>query len=204
MQMQTVEWEIAVTAARLIVEEGLDHGAAKRRAVQQLALPARTRLPGNDLVDEAVREHIALFCGDTQPAELLALRQLAAVWMARLTEFRPYLTGAVWNGTATRLTDVWLQLFCDDPKSAEIALINQGQPYDVGSTRGFHGREVDVLSLSVHCQALDEHIGVHLVLYDADDLRGALKPDADGRKLRGTLADVQTLVDSVVPPSEGK
>lgn len=194
MQAHTVEWEIAATAARLVVEEGLDHGSAKRRAVQQLALPARTPLPGNALIEDAVREHIALFCGDTQPAELLALRELAVVWMERLAEFHPHLTGAVWNGTATRLTDVWLQLFCNDPKSAEMALINQGQPYDVGSTRGFHGREVDVLSLSVLCKGLGECIGVHLVLYDADDLRGALKPDANGRKLRGGLVQVQALM----------
>lgn len=204
MQVLSVDWEIATTAARLVVEEGLDHGSAKRRAVQHLGLSSRTRLPGNDLIDDAVREHIALFCSDTQPAELLALRQTALVWMARLTEFRPHLTGAVWHGTATRLTDVWLQLFCDDPKSAEIALINQGQSYDVGSTKGFHGREVDVLSLSVHCRALGEQIAVHLVLYDADDLRGALKPGADGRKPRGTLADVQALVDSGAPVLEGR
>lgn len=197
MQAESIEWEIATTAARLIVEEGLDHGSAKRRALHQLALPARTRLPGNELIDEAVREHLALFCGETQPAELLALRELALEWMLRLTEFRPHLTGAVWNGTATRLSDVWLQLFCDDPKSAELALINRRQPYDVGSTKGFLGREVDVLSLSVDCQALGEPIGIHLVLYDADDVRGALRPGADGRKARGSVQDVQTVLRAV-------
>ena len=41
-----------------------------------------------------------------------------------MAQFRPYLGGAVWNGTATRLSDIYLQLFCDDPKSAEIALID--------------------------------------------------------------------------------
>lgn len=48
--------EIAQTAARLVVEEGLEWGAAKHRALRQLGLPARTALPGNDLVEEAVRE----------------------------------------------------------------------------------------------------------------------------------------------------
>ena len=37
--------------------------------------------------------------------------------------------GAVWHGTATRLSDIYLQLFCDDPKSAEIALIEHRVDY---------------------------------------------------------------------------
>jgi hypothetical protein len=91
-----------------------------------------------------VREHIALYCADTQPTELRALRTLALEWMERLAAFRPHLGGAVWHGTATRLSDIYLQLFCDDPKSAEIALINQGVNYEPGSVPGLHGQTVDV------------------------------------------------------------
>ena len=177
--------EIAAAAARLVVEEGLDYGAAKRRAVKELGAPARAALPDNDAVQEQVRAYLALFRADTQPAELLALRELALAWMQRLAEFRPHLTGAVWNGTATRLSDVHLQLFCDDPKSAEIALINQGVAFDARQVRGFRGERVDALSFSVFCSGLGEHVGVHLMIHDHDDVRGALKPAADGRPARG-------------------
>ena len=177
--------EIAAAAARLVVEEGLDYGAAKRRAVKELGAPARAALPNNDAVQEQVRAYLALFRADTQPAELLALRELALAWMQRLAEFRPHLTGAVWNGTATRLSDVYLQLFCDDPKSAEIALINQGVAFEAQQVRGFRGEMVDALSFSVFCSGLGEHVGVHLMIHDHDDVRGALKPAADGRPARG-------------------
>ena len=177
--------EIAAAAARLVVEEGLDYGAAKRRAVKELGAPARAALPDNDAVQEQVRAYLALFRADTQPAELLALRELALAWMQRLAEFRPHLTGAVWNGTATRLSDVHLQLFCDDPKSAEIALINQGVAFEAQQVRGFRGEMVDALSFSVFCSGLGEHVGVHLMIHDHDDVRGALKPAADGRPARG-------------------
>ena len=53
--------------------------------------------------------------------------------MQRLAEFRPHLSGAVWRGTATRLSAVHIDLYCDDPKAAEIALINLGIDYDVVS-----------------------------------------------------------------------
>ena len=42
--------EIAQTAARLVVEDGLDWGSAKRRALRELGLPARTALPDNEVL----------------------------------------------------------------------------------------------------------------------------------------------------------
>lgn len=191
--------EIAATAARLVVEEGLEYGAAKRRAVKQLGLNSRTALPDNDQVEAAVREYIALFCADTQPGELRALRETAALWMARLAEFRPHLSGAVWRGTATRLSDIHLQLYCDDSKSAEIRLLDRGMAYEVGSVRGPRGTPVDCLSLSVPCPGLGERVGLHLSILDADDLRGALQADEQGLRPRGDLAALERLLAAGSP-----
>ena len=183
--METLTQEIAAVAARLVVEDGLDYGSAKRRAGRQLGVPPRTALPDNTLVEAAVREHLALFHADTQPGELVALRRLALQWMERLAEFRPHLSGAVWHGTATRLSDIYLQLFCDDPKSAEITLIDHGVDYQARATTGFNGASVDALSLSAPCPELGEPVGVHLMIHDHDELRGALRAGADGRAPRG-------------------
>ena len=193
----TVTVEIAATAARLVVEEGMEYGPAKQRALKVLGLGKnhRAALPSNDLLEDEVRDYLAIFCADTQPAELLALREVAAQWMARLAEFRPHLTGAVWRGTATRLSNVHLQLFCDDSKAAEIALINWQVDYDVGATAGPRGRDIDVLSLAVPCRALGERVTVALSILDFDDLRGALKSDARGRTERGDLAALHLLMD---------
>ena len=114
----------------------------------------------------------------------------------RLAEFRPHLTGAVWRGTATRLNAVHLQLFCDDSKAAELALIDRGISYDVGSTTSPRGAEVDVLSVSSPSPALGEPVTVFLSILDHDDLRGALKPDAGGRSQRGDLAALLQLTTS--------
>ena len=192
--MDTLKSEIAAQAARLVVEEGLEYGPAKRHAVKQLGLPSRTPLPGNDEVEDEVREYIALFCADTQPAELLALRRLAVVWMERMVAFRPYLGGAVWHGTATRLSDIYIQLFCDDSKSAEIALIDHQVSYVPRTVVGFHGESVEALSVHAFSPELKEEVGVHLLVYDLDDVRGALRPDAKGRTPRGDLTAVRRLL----------
>jgi hypothetical protein len=197
--MDTRKAEIAATAARMVVEEGLEFGAAKRRAVKQLGFASRSALPDNDEVEDAVREYIELFAADSQPMELLALRRLALVWMERLAEFRPYLGGAVWHGTATRRSDIYLQLFCDDAKSTEIALIDRQVPYQPRTVVGFNGASVEALSLHCWCDELQEDIGVHLLVYDHDDVRGALKPDVRGRSPRGRLEAVRQLVHDAAP-----
>lgn len=183
--------ELAQVAARLVVEDGMEYAGAKRRAIKQLGLPPRTALPDNEAIDAAVREHIALFCGDTQPAELAALRAIALTWMERLAAFRPHLGGSVWHGTATRHSDVYLQLFCDDPKEPEWALLDHRVDYRPGEAHGWLGEPVSVLTLRERCDALDQWVLVHLMVHDLDDLRGALKADRQGRKPRGDAAALQ-------------
>ncbi|MBX3604202.1 MAG: hypothetical protein KF788_02970 [Piscinibacter sp.] len=185
--------EIAAAAARLVVEEGMEYGPAKRKAAKLLVRHAvrPAELPDNLAVEDAVREHLALFCADTQPAELAALRRVAAGWMERLAPLRPHLCGAVWRGTATRISSVHLQLFCDDPKQAEILLLDRGIPYEVESRPGTD--QAEVLTVTSRCDELGELVTVHLSVLDHDDLRGALRPDARGLSQRGDLAALQRL-----------
>ena len=190
----TLPEEIAAVAARWVVEDGLDYGGAKRRAVKQMGLPLRTPLPSNELLDEAVHEYIQTFCAETQPLELEALRRLALVWMRRMEAFRPHLSGAVWQGTATKMSDIYIQLFCEDSKAAEIELIDHGVQYVARTVNGLRGEPVDALSLHVYCEELQLDIGVHLMIYGLDDLRRALQPDKQGRKPRGDLESVRRLI----------
>ena len=190
--------EIAAAAARLVVEEGMEYGPAKQRAARALGKHSTrsAEMPDNNAVEDEVRAYLALFCADSQPAELAALREVAAHWMERLAEFRPHLTGAVWRGTATRLSSVHLQLFCDDPKSAEISMLNQGIDFDIGSINGPRGLPVDLLSVSCPSRALGETVTVFLTVLDHDDLRGGLKPDASGQTQRGDLMALRRLMEA--------
>ncbi len=181
--------EIAAAAARLVVEEGMEYGPAKRKAARDLGRHGgrRGELPSNEAVEDEVREYLSVFCADTQPAELRALRELAVVWMERLAEFRPHLAGAAWRGTATRLSALHVELYCDDPKSAEIALINAGVDYDADHLDRSGREPLSVLSVAARCPAWRDPVTLHLEVHDLDDLRGSLKPDAQGRTWRGDL-----------------
>ena len=181
-----------------MVEEGLEYGPAKRRAARDLGKRSTraAALPDNVTVENEVRAYLALFCADTQPAELAALRDVAAAWMKRLAEFRPHLTGAVWRGTATRLSSVHIELYCDDPKAAEMGMLNRGIDFDIGSQSGPRNLPVDVLRVSSPSRALGEEVTVFLTVLDHDDLRGGLKPDASGQTQRGDLPALQQRMEN--------
>lgn len=193
--MESLKDEISAVAARIVVEEGLDFGSAKRRAVKQMGLTARSAVPSNEEIERAVEDYIAVFCAETQATELHALRLIALEWMDRLAPFRPHVAGAVWHGSATRNSDIFLQLFCGDAKEAELGLIDRGVRYEVRSVPGFQGERVDALSVHVWSPALQEHIGLHLLVYDLDDIRGALQPDARGRRPRGDASALRAVID---------
>jgi hypothetical protein len=187
--------QIAAAAAQLVVEEGLEYGAAKRKAARELGrrTARRGELPDNEAVEDEVRAYLDLFFADTQPGELAALREVALRWMERLAEFRPHLSGAVWRGTATRRSAVHIDLYCDDAKSAEIALVNQRVDYEPGALERPGAEPLNVLTVSSNSAALGEPVTVHLLVRDYDELRGALKPDAQGRSWRGDVAALHRL-----------
>ncbi|WP_027794358.1 hypothetical protein [Paraburkholderia acidipaludis] len=196
---QRVREEIAIAAARMIAEDGLDYATAKRKAARQVVGETRiegTWLPDNDQIEEEIREYQALFQGESQPAVLRHLREIALDWMKRLEAFNPFVTGAVLNGTAGEHSDIHLQIFCDNPKDVAIWLLNANVQYDVSETRHFAARGyVETLSFIYKVSRDGEPVGIHVALYDTDDLRGAVRADARGRLARANAQALQALID---------
>jgi hypothetical protein len=121
---------IAQAAARLIAEHGLtDWSLAKRKACRALGLPPHEALPGNEEVEQALRDYNSLFHAATQPVSLRAQRLDALRWMERLSPWDPVLTGAVAAGWATEHSEVRLELEAEDAKAVELTLINEGVSY---------------------------------------------------------------------------
>jgi hypothetical protein len=176
---------------------GLRHGQAQGGAASRRG--DSCWLPDNDQIEEEIREYQSLFQGDSQPALLRRLRLIAVDWMERLAPFNPYLTGAVLGGTAGEHSDVHLQVFCDNPKEVAIYFLNANIQYDVSETRHFAGRGyVETLSFLWRPQNEGrdaESAGIHVALYETDDLRGAVRADARGRTARANLQAVRALLN---------
>ena len=185
--------QIAALAARMIAQDGTEYAVAKRKAASQLLgdeQPAPNLLPDNAEVEEEVRRYQALFQGGTQPARLLRLRTVALQVMDALAQFKPYLTGAVLNGTAGAHDDIHLQLFADSAKEVQIFLLDKNIEIDISETPHFKGARfdpVETVSFMWHKE------GVHAELYELNDLRGALKP-REGRLQRADADAVRALM----------
>ncbi|MFC0254350.1 hypothetical protein [Massilia consociata] len=186
--------EIAANAARLIAQDGADYDTARRKAARQVLgvdRPAPNLMPDNFQIEDEVRKYQSLFGGPGQAARLNAMRETALQVMDQLADFRPYLTGAVLNGTAGEHDDIHLQLFADSAKEVEIYLLNRNVNIEISETPHFKGgrhEAVETVSFMWHKER------IHAELYDFHDLRGALKPRGDGRLQRVDTAGLRALM----------
>lgn len=185
MEADLIRLELAAIAARLIADGGLDYASAKRKAARQAfgsGSPPRDAMPDNELIDQALREHLALF--DPAHGERVALRRrMACEWLERLAQFTPLVTGAVWKGLVTEHAPIHLQLFHDSHKEIEIDLLNRGIAFEIAMIGHFRRNDVEVEAIGFFW----EETPILLSLYEPVDLRGALRPGADGAE-RGDRA----------------
>jgi hypothetical protein len=192
--LQQVRARIAAVAARMIAQDGADYGTAKTKAARQVLgvdRPAPNTLPDNIQVEDEVRRYQSLFQPD-QSARLKRLRGAALEVMEQLADFRPYLTGAVLQGTAGEFDDIHLQLFADSAKEVEIYLLNRNVELDLSESPHFKGPRHDPVE-AVSFTWKKETVVAEL--YELDDLRGALKPRADGRMQRVDIAGLRLLIN---------
>jgi hypothetical protein len=193
-ELLQVRAEIAAAAARMIAQDGADVDTARRKAARQVLgteRPQASQLPDDAQIEDEVRQYQAIFVNPGQAARLHQLRTVALQVMDALAEFKPYLTGPVLNGTAGEHDDIHLQLFAESAKEIEIFLLNKNLNLDISETPHFKGPRFDPVE-TVSFMWRNE--GVHAQLYDLDDLRGALKPRADGRLTRADASALRALM----------
>jgi hypothetical protein len=178
---------IASAAARLIAEDGInDFAVAKRKAAHSLGLPENVQMPDNVEVEAELRTYLRLF-QDTEQSDIVAhLRQKACEIMSIMSQFNPYLTGSVLDGTAGRYTEIDIQLFADSAKDVEIFLLNQKIDFEHSTPRT--DRAEAVLTIS------DDEAVTNLVIYPPNQERVTFKT-RDGRpRERARLEAVKRLL----------
>ena len=184
---------IAAAAARIMAEEGIDDFAlAKRKAVRRLGAPQSEALPGNEEIEVALREYLALYQAEEHPERITELRRIALEAMRALEHFSPYLTGPVLAGLAGPYAQIDLQLFPESSKEVELFLLDRNIAYEASDERRYTGdrvRAVAVISLTW------QGVPLRLSVFDPRDERSALRTSLAGRvAARAGVAEVSTLV----------
>lgn len=184
---------IAQSAARLIAEDGIqDYASAKRKAARQMGASDTHSLPSNGEVEQALRAYQELYQKDEQPLRLRQLRQEALTFMHLLERFNPHLTGSVLNGTATRHSDINIQLFTDNIKEVELFLLNRNITYEAGEKRFRLNDE----SLAIPVFILQGEIAeIRVAVFATDDLRKTTQDTVTGKNPdRARISQVEELL----------
>jgi hypothetical protein len=191
---QRMRERIAQQAARLIAEDGLqDYALAKLKAARQIGAPDTHNLPNNSEVEQALRDYQSLYQKDEQGERLRLLRRQALAVMQQLERFNPYLIGSVLNGTATRYSDINLQVFADSAKAVELFLLSKQLPYKSGEIRlhfGGDARAFPVFTLQ------GEDTEINITVLATEDMRQIPRGRPDKRPLeRARAKQVETLLE---------
>lgn len=192
---QRMRERIAQQAARLIAEDGLqDYALAKVKAARQIGAPDTHNLPNNNEVEQALRDYQALYQKEEQGERLRLLRQQALAVMRQLERFNPYLTGSVLNGTATRYSDINLQVFADSAKEVELFLLSKQLPYKGGETRlNFGGGIRCFPAFTLQGDGTE----INITVFSTEDLRQVSRGHSDKRLLdRARTKQVETLLEA--------
>lgn len=190
---------IAQAAARMIAEDGIqDYALAKRKAARQLGATDTHNLPSNTEVQQALRLHQGLYQKDEHALRLKRLRSEALNTMHLLERFKPYLTGSVLSGTATRHSDINLHLFTDNAKEVELFLLNRNMPYETGEKRFRLNDDI----VSVPSFTLQGETGeIRLAVFGSEDLRKSTNGPIEGKPLeRAKIKQVEALLAADTDP----
>lgn len=190
--------EIAILAARLIAEEGLNYENAKKKAVRQLFGQTKINrqfLPDNKQVEEEVRQYLELFHGEDHKNTLRELRNKSLQLLRYLAQFNVYLTGAVLNGSATQHSPIQLQIFTDSAKDVEIFLLNANIPFEVEEPMHLKAKDNQIETIHFFWQQEE----VYITIFNTDDIRqnksffGPFDKRVDEKALKALLSDSENV-----------
>ena len=186
-QSKHIRFQVAHKAAQMMAEEGIsDYAFAKRKAAKFFGLMDGEALPSNDEINDAIKEHQAIFFDEEHEARLKELRLEALSLMKKLSAFNPHLTGPALDGTAGRYPTIHIQLYADSMKEVEFFLLNHNIAYE---TRDRKSNTKDSMQDKkvIPVLTLEGSVGpIELLIYHIDDLKI--------NKLKASIEETERLI----------
>jgi len=171
-QSKYIRFQVAHKAAQMMAEEGIsDYAFAKRKAAKFFGLIDGDALPSNDEINDAIKEHQAIFFDEEHEERLKLLRLEALSLMKKLSIFNPHITGGVLDGTAGRYPTLHIQLYADSMKEVEFFLLNHNITYETRDRKS-HSKEALQGKKIIPVLMLEGSTGpIELLIYHVDDLK---------------------------------
>ena len=122
--------QIAVEAARLMSEEGIDSlQKARKKAAHWLGIHDEHALPDDEEILFQVKTHQSLYQSSSQQQLLASLRETALNTMKLVSAFKPKLIGAVLLDYAHEHSSIDILITADSPEELAVLLMAHNIPY---------------------------------------------------------------------------
>ncbi len=133
--------QIAVEAARLMSEEGIDNiHNARKKAAHWLGIHDEHTLPDDDEILFQVKTHQSLYQSSSHKQLLANLRKTALNAMQLVSAFKPKLIGAVLLGYAHEHSSIDILIMADTPEELAVLLIAHNIPYQLRDWKLFFSK----------------------------------------------------------------
>lgn len=187
--------QLAREAARIMVESGIkDFQFAKRKACERLRMRSSRHLPGNEEIEQAIREYQRIFSPERQPMVLQRFREAARDAMQLLADFNPFLVGPVLTGTADENSEASLHLFAEPQEAVGSFLSERGIPHRLSDRRLRISRD-EFRRLPTYRYVAGD-VPIELVVFDINAPRNAPLSPVDGKPMaRASLAQFESLME---------
>lgn len=140
-QSHKLRQQIAVEAARLISEEGIDNFQyARKKAAHRFGISDEYAFPDNEEILEQIKTHQTLYHNSSQKQVLKELRQTALNAMKLLNHFKPKLIGSVLSGHAHEQSSIDILVMVDSPEEVAMFLIEHEIPYQLQDWKLFSSK----------------------------------------------------------------
>ena len=186
-QSKHIRFQVAHKAAQMMAEEGIsDYAFAKRKAAKFFGLMDGDALPSNDEINDAIKEHQAIFFDEEHEERLKVLRLEALSLMKKLNAFNPHLTGAVFDGTAGRYPTIHIQLYAESMKEVEFFLLNHNIAYQTRDRKS-HTKDLMQNKKMIPVLTLEGSLGpIELLIYHIDDMKIY--------KTKGSILEIERII----------
>lgn len=195
---------LTLEAARLMADEGIaSFYKAKCKAAERLGATDTRNMPGNEEIEQALKDYQHTFKADTQPGKLRQLRELALKAMRLLADYDPRLVGPVLTGTADEHSDIQLHVFTDTPENLSLYLMEQNIPFEMSQRRLSFGKKRPSDNFPVYRFVAGDAV-IDLTVFTFDGIRQAPLGPVDGRPIkRASITAVESLLEgSEATPGE--
>lgn len=140
-QSHKLRQQIAVEAARLINEEGIDNFQyARKKAAHRFGISDEHVFPDNEEILQQIKTHQLLYQNPAHKQVLNELRQTALNAMKLFKRFKPKLIGSVLLGHAHEQSSIDILVMVDSPEEIAMDLIEHDIPYQLQDWKLFSSK----------------------------------------------------------------